>query len=95
MLPGSGVAPFFPIHAESAGIYLPFHIFLFFVRLPLLVAAILTYFLFLQWLPIGSLWKKASLWLILGVPGVWWIDLQIDGVKRGHVGNWPPLVYCF
>ncbi len=37
----------------------------------------------LQWLPIGSLGKKASLWLILGAPGVWWIDLQIDGVKKG------------
>lgn len=85
MLPASGVAPFFPIYTESSGIYLPFHIFLFFVRLPLLLAAILTYFLFLQWLPIGSLGKKASLWLILGVPGIWWIDLQIDGVKRGHV----------
>ena len=39
----------------------------------------------LQWLPIGSLGKKASLWLILGAPGVWWIDLQIDGVKKGFV----------
>lgn len=39
----------------------------------------------LQWLPIGSLGKKASLWSILGAPGVWWIDLQIDGVKKGCV----------
>lgn len=71
----------------SAGIYYPSHLFLFFIRLPLLLAAILTYFFFLQWLPIGSLGKKASLWLILGVPGIWWIDLQVDGVKKGFVEN--------
>ena len=48
----------------------------------------------LQWLPIGSLGKKASLWLILGTPGVWWIDLQIDGVKKGCVpdGRYPGYV---
>lgn len=45
----------------------------------------LSYFAVLQWLPIGSLGKKASLWCILGVPSLWWIDLQVDGVKRGFV----------
>lgn len=25
------------------------------------------------------------LWLMLGVPGVWWVDLQVDGVKRGQL----------
>ncbi|KAL9001456.1 MAG: hypothetical protein Q9169_000031 [Polycauliona sp. 2 TL-2023] len=83
----SGIAPFFPVPAASAGIYYPFHLFLFFIRFPLLLAAILTYFLFLQWLPIGSLGKKASLWLILGVPGLWWIDLQVDGVKKGSLAQ--------
>ncbi|KAI4268946.1 MAG: hypothetical protein L6R38_007664 [Xanthoria sp. 2 TBL-2021] len=83
----SGIAPFLPVPTISAGIYYPFHLFLFFIRLPLLLAAILTYFLFLQWLPIGSLGKKASLWLILGVPGIWWIDLQVDGVKKGSLAQ--------
>ncbi|KAL8775222.1 MAG: hypothetical protein Q9209_000228 [Squamulea sp. 1 TL-2023] len=83
----SGIAPFLPIPTVSAGIYFPVHLFLFFIRLPLLLAAILTYFLFLQWLPIGSLGKKASLWLILGVPGIWWIDLQVDGVKKGSLAQ--------
>jgi hypothetical protein len=27
------------------------------------------------------------LWAILGIPGIWWIDLQIDGVKRGYVDD--------
>lgn len=84
---GSGIAPFFPIHTEPAGIYLPFYLFLFCIRVPLLLTAILSYFFFLQWLPIGSLGKKASLWLILGVPGIWWIDLRIDGVKKGSLAK--------
>ena len=81
---GSGVAPFFPIATQPSGIYLPFHLFLLLVRLPILITVTLSYFVVLQWLPIGSLGKKASLWLILGTPGVWWIDLQIDGVKKGY-----------
>ncbi|MCJ1364930.1 hypothetical protein MMC16_004047 [Acarospora aff. strigata] len=82
---GSGIAPFFPIPTQPSGIYLPLHIFLFLFRLPLLLTVTLSYFIVLQWLPIGSLGKKACLWSILGVPGVWWIDLQIDGVRKGYV----------
>lgn len=80
---GTSIAPFLPIPTEASGIYLPFHIFLFTVRIPLLFAFILSYYFFLQWLPIGALGKKVSLWCILGTPGIWWIDLQIDGVKKG------------
>ena len=79
----SGIAPFFPIPTQPSGLYLPFHLFLFLFRLPILLSVTLGYFFVLQWLPIGSLGKKASLWLILGAPGIWWIDLQIDGVKKG------------
>ncbi|EEH22842.1 hypothetical protein PABG_05053 [Paracoccidioides brasiliensis Pb03] len=82
---GSGIAPFLPIPSHPSGFYLPLHIFLFCVRLPLLATALLAYFCVLQWLPIGSLGKKASLWVILGIPGIWWIDLQIDGVKKGSL----------
>lgn len=82
---GSGIAPFFPVSPEASGIALPFHVFLFVCRVPLLAAVSLTYFLLFAWLPVGSLIKKAALWLILGIPGIWWIDLQIDGVKRGCV----------
>jgi len=45
------------------------------------------YFLVLHWLPIGSLFRKAMLWLILGIPGIWWVDLQIDGVRRGSLAH--------
>lgn len=87
--PGSGIAPFFSIPTQSSGIYLPLHIFLFLFRLPFLLTVALSYFIVLQWLPIGSLGKKACLWSILGVPGVWWIDLQIDGVRKGYVPRKP------
>ncbi|KAF4548752.1 Hypothetical protein D9617_25g060820 [Elsinoe fawcettii] len=82
---GSGIAPFFPVPTQPSGIALPFHAFLAFVRVPLLIGFSLTYFLLFSWFPIGSLGKKAALWCILGVPGIWWVDLQVDGVKRGSM----------
>jgi 1-acyl-sn-glycerol-3-phosphate acyltransferase len=51
------------------------------------VTVSVTYFLVLQWFPLGSLVKKAILWMILGIPGIWWIDLQIDGVKKGSLAK--------
>lgn len=84
---GSGIAPFFPVQTPSAGIYAPVHLFLFLFKLPFFLTVSTTYFLFLQWFPLGSLLKKAILWMILGIPGVWWIDLQIDGVKKGSLAK--------
>jgi hypothetical protein len=86
-LSGSGIAPFFPVSATPSGLYLPFHLFLFFVRVPLLAFFILTYSLLFSWLPANSLVKKAALWTMLGIPGIWWVDLQIDGVKRGSLAQ--------
>ncbi|KAF2086400.1 putative vacuolar protein sorting protein Vps66 [Saccharata proteae CBS 121410] len=84
---GSGIAPFFPVPTQPSGIQLPLHLFLFLFRIPLLLTVSAVYFLLLSWLPVGSLIKKAALWMILGIPGVWWIDLQIDGVKRGSLAR--------
>ncbi|KAI9047984.1 hypothetical protein LZ554_007782 [Drepanopeziza brunnea f. sp. 'monogermtubi'] len=84
---GSGIAPFFPVASTPAGIYFPAHVFLFLFKLPFFVTVAATYFLFLQWFPLGSLFKKAILWMILGIPGIWWIDLQIDGVKKGSLAK--------
>ncbi|PQE09188.1 vacuolar sorting vps66 protein [Rutstroemia sp. NJR-2017a BBW] len=84
---GSGIAPFFPNATPSAGIYAPVHLFLFLFKLPFFLTVTFTYFLFLQWFPLGSLLKKAILWMMLGIPGVWWIDLQIDGVKKGSLAK--------
>ena len=82
---GSGIAPFFPIPTQPSGLYLPFHLFLFCFRIPILFTAALAYLCVLQWLPVSSLGKKACLWSILGTPGIWWYDLKIDGVKKGYV----------
>lgn len=90
-LPGTAIAPFLPIPTEPAGIYLPFHIFLFLVRVPLLLTLTLGYFFIFQWLPIGNLGKRAALWSMMGVPGIWWIDLQIDGVRRGYEAHFNEL----
>ncbi|KAJ6114009.1 hypothetical protein N7523_007326 [Penicillium sp. IBT 18751x] len=84
---GSGIAPFLPIPSEPLGLQAPLRIFLFCFRLPLFLFVTLAYFLLLQWLPIGSLGKKAALWCILGVPSIWWIDLQVDGVRKGSLSK--------
>ncbi|PLN81846.1 putative vacuolar protein sorting protein Vps66 [Aspergillus taichungensis] len=84
---GSGIAPFLPIPTQPAGFQLPVRAFLFCVRLPLFIFVCALYFLVLQWFPIGSLGKKASLWCILGVPSIWWIDLQVDGVRKGSLAR--------
>ncbi|MCJ1333527.1 hypothetical protein MMC10_010227 [Thelotrema lepadinum] len=83
----SGVAPFLPVPAETPGLYWPLHLFLFCFRLPIFFSLLLTYFLVVQWLPIGSLGKKAALWLIIATPGLWWVDLQMDAVKKGTIST--------
>ncbi|KAF3387393.1 putative lysophosphatidic acid:oleoyl-CoA acyltransferase [Penicillium rolfsii] len=86
-LHGSGIAPFLPIPAEPLGLQAPLRLFLFCFRLPIFIFVTLSYFLVLQWLPLGSLGKKAALWCILGVPSIWWIDLQVDGVRKGSLSK--------
>lgn len=34
--------------------------------------------------------RKLLLWLYLAIPGIWWVDLQLDGVKRGSLSQQPP-----
>ncbi|KAL9058947.1 MAG: hypothetical protein Q9162_001505 [Coniocarpon cinnabarinum] len=85
--PGTGIAPFFPIPPAPAGYYVPVYLLLVAIRIPLLVAVGLTYFVIIQWLPVGSLGRKTALWTLLGIPGIWWVDLQVDGVKRGNLSK--------
>ncbi|KAF2717348.1 hypothetical protein K431DRAFT_233321 [Polychaeton citri CBS 116435] len=87
---GSGIAPFFPIPASEAGaIWVPIYFFLFCLRLPFLLFFIALWLVITQWLPPGSLLRKANLWCVLGVPGIWWVDLQVDGVRRGSLASGP------
>ncbi|OCK82979.1 hypothetical protein K432DRAFT_348029 [Lepidopterella palustris CBS 459.81] len=85
---GTAIAPFFPVPSPPSGLlFLPVHIFLFALRVPPLLCVSIFYFLILRWLPVGSLFKKAALWCMIGIPGIWWIDLQIDRVKRGSLAK--------
>ncbi|KAL4875084.1 hypothetical protein BJY04DRAFT_202688 [Aspergillus karnatakaensis] len=86
---GSGIAPFLPASRQPSPKYcpLPVRAFLFTFRLPFLIFVSVSYFLILQWLPIGALGKKAALWCILGIPSIWWVDLQVDGVRKGSLSR--------
>lgn len=57
--------------------------FLFFLRIPFLLFFGFTWFALVQWTTPGTLIRKANLWCIIGIPGIWWVDLQVDGVRRG------------
>jgi hypothetical protein len=83
---GTSIAPFLPVPPPpSSIIWQPIYLFLFCVRAPFVIAFSLLYFLGLEWISVGRRLKYGVLWLLLGIPGVWWVDLQIDGVKRGYV----------
>lgn len=67
-----------------------FHAALFFTRLPLFLAFSTAYFLVLQHIPfLPAVIRKLLLWSLLAIPGVWWVDLQLDGVKRGSLSQQP------
>jgi hypothetical protein len=83
---GTAIAPFLPVPSPPTSIVLtPVHAFLFLVRAPFVLSLSVLYFGILDWLPVGGTIKYAVLWLLLAVPGVWWVDFQVDGVKRGYV----------
>ncbi|KAF2001511.1 hypothetical protein P154DRAFT_164240 [Amniculicola lignicola CBS 123094] len=85
---GTAIAPFFSVPTPpSSPLWAPVHIFLFVVRVPLLLGVSLLYFLFIEWIPAPSFVKKCVLWFLLAIPGVWWVDLQVDGVKRGKLSE--------
>nr|OQO31394.1 hypothetical protein B0A51_02184 [Rachicladosporium sp. CCFEE 5018] len=87
---GSGIAPFFPISPQAVHpLLLPWHLFVFSIRIPFLLFACFVWFAFVQFLTPGTLLRKANLWCIIGIPGIWWIDLQVDGVRRGSLGKAP------
>lgn len=83
---GTAIAPFLPVPSPPVGIiWQPLYFALFCVRAPFFFAFSLFYFLILEWISVGRRLKYGVLWLMLGIPGVWWVDLQVDGVKRGYV----------
>ncbi|KAF2973310.1 hypothetical protein GQX73_g313 [Xylaria multiplex] len=86
---GSGISPFLPTTQPTSVTAKIIGAWIFIIRLPLLVAYCTLYFLVLDHLPIPPVLRKLLLWAMMAIPGIWWIDLQLDGVKRGSLSQQP------
>ncbi|KAF2677826.1 hypothetical protein K458DRAFT_349357 [Lentithecium fluviatile CBS 122367] len=85
---GTAIAPFLPVPtAPTSLLWAPIHFTLFILRAPAVLCLSIFYFGLIEYLPVGSLIKRCVLWAVLAVPGVWWVDLQVDGVKRGKLAE--------
>jgi hypothetical protein len=71
----------------AGALWSPIHAVLFVIRAPCVLFLSVFYFGVLDLLPVGHTIRYAVLWLLLAVTGVWWVDLQVDGVKRGYVAS--------
>ncbi|EGY18645.1 uncharacterized protein VDAG_09171 [Verticillium dahliae VdLs.17] len=80
-----------PVHIFPSVVSLFFKTLLVVSRLPLFFIAISAYGTLLQWLPDGSVGKKLALLTLMGIFGIWWTDLQINGVRRGSLAQQPSL----
>ncbi|KAK3685391.1 hypothetical protein B0T22DRAFT_465564 [Podospora appendiculata] len=86
---GSGISPFMPTTTPSSPLASLLHAVLFLVRLPFLLSYLLFYFTVLHHLPLPVVARKLFLWGLMAIPGICWVDLQIDGVKRGSLSQQP------
>lgn len=86
---GSGVSPFLPATTPSSTVSAVLRVFLFLFRLPIFLTYAGFYFLFLHHLPLPVVGRKLLLWGFMSIPGIWWVDLQLDGVKRGALSQQP------
>ncbi|KAI1643055.1 uncharacterized protein F4817DRAFT_271261 [Daldinia loculata] len=89
---GSGISPFIPSSTPSSTLSSLLHAALFLFRLPLFLSYSALFFIFLDNLPsflVPQVIRKLLLWTFLGIPGIWWVDLQLDGVKRGSLSQQP------
>ena len=88
-----------PPTSPSNALAIVIHTLLFLCRLPFFLPYALAYFLIIHPLLRAStailprvitvIARKLFLWLLIGIPGIWWVDLQLDGVKRGHLHQQP------
>ncbi|KAK3359410.1 hypothetical protein B0T25DRAFT_97333 [Lasiosphaeria hispida] len=86
---GSGISPFIPTTTPASALWSAVHVFIFFFRLPFFLSYVGFYFVFLHHLPLPVFLRKLLLWGVMGIPGIWWLDLQLDGVKRGSLSQQP------
>ncbi|KAJ6787431.1 hypothetical protein PWT90_03271 [Aphanocladium album] len=85
----TGIAPFLPVTTTLSAFSAAYHALIFAVRLPLFLAFALGYFALFHHLPLPVIARKVALWCLMGIPGIWWVDLQLDGVKRGTLADQP------
>jgi 1-acyl-sn-glycerol-3-phosphate acyltransferase len=78
-----------PISTPSTTLTSVLHIALFSFRLPIFLFFFTIYFTTLHHLPLPLAARKLLLWGLMSIPGIWWIDLQLDGVKRGTLSSAP------
>ncbi|OAA58226.1 Phospholipid/glycerol acyltransferase [Cordyceps fumosorosea ARSEF 2679] len=86
----TGIAPFLPVTTSLSPVTAAYHALILALRLPFFVFLALGYFAVVHHLPLlPVVARKVALWCLLGVPGIWWVDLQLDGVKRGTLADQP------
>ncbi|KAH7198500.1 uncharacterized protein B0J16DRAFT_314806 [Fusarium flagelliforme] len=85
----TGIAPFLPVSTPVSAVATFTHAALFLFRLPFFITYFLGYFLFFHFLPLPVIFRKVALWGLMAIPGIWWVDLQLDGVKRGTLADQP------
>ncbi|OAA38945.1 Phospholipid/glycerol acyltransferase [Beauveria brongniartii RCEF 3172] len=85
----TGIAPFLPVTTTLSTISAAYHGLIFALRLPFFLTFALGYFALFHHLPLPVIARKVALWCLLGIPGIWWVDLQLDGVKRGTLADQP------
>ncbi|RSM09785.1 hypothetical protein CDV31_007525 [Fusarium ambrosium] len=85
----TGIAPFLPVSTPLSAVATFTHGALFLFRLPFFIFFFLGYFLVFHFLPLPVIFRKVALWGLMAIPGIWWVDLQLDGVKRGTLADQP------
>lgn len=85
----TGISPFLPVTTPLSLVSTVTHTVIFLLRLPVFLSYALSYFFFFHWLPLPVVARKMALWCMMAIPGIWWVDLQLDGVKRGTLADQP------
>ncbi|KJZ77218.1 hypothetical protein HIM_03539 [Hirsutella minnesotensis 3608] len=85
----TGIAPFLPVTTPLSAFSTLTHSLLFLFRLPFFLTYAFSYFIVFHYLPLPVVARKIALWGLMAIPGIWWVDLQLDGVRRGTLSEQP------
>ncbi|PFH61720.1 hypothetical protein XA68_16441 [Ophiocordyceps unilateralis] len=85
----TGIAPFLPISTPLSVVSTLTHGLIFLCRLPIFLGYAFCYFFLFHYLPLPVVARKVALWGLMAIPGIWWVDIQLDGVRRGTLSEQP------